>query len=46
MRIRILCVGKLKEGYYRRACDDYQKRLSRYATVDVIAVADEKRRRA
>ncbi len=42
MRIRILCVGKLKEGYYRRACDDYIKRLGRYATVEVVEVADER----
>ena len=33
MEIRILAVGKLRP-YYREACDDYAKRLRRYATVE------------
>jgi 23S rRNA (pseudouridine1915-N3)-methyltransferase len=41
MRIRILCVGKLKDGFYLKACEEYQKRLSRYANVEIIEVADE-----
>ncbi len=41
MRIRILCVGKLKEGYYQRACDDYRKRLQRFAAIEIVEVADE-----
>ncbi len=42
MKIGILCVGKLKEDYFRKACDEYLKRLSRYAKCEVIEVADEK----
>ena len=42
MKITILCVGKLKEEYFRKACDEYLKRLSRYAKCEVIEVADEK----
>lgn len=42
MKIDILCVGKIKEKFYRDALDEYKKRLSRYATMSVIEVADEK----
>jgi 23S rRNA (pseudouridine1915-N3)-methyltransferase len=41
MRVRILCVGRLKEGFYRAACGEYLKRLQKYATVEVVEVADE-----
>ena len=40
MRIRIAAVGKLKEPYWRAACDEYLKRLSRYATVEIAEVPD------
>jgi 23S rRNA (pseudouridine1915-N3)-methyltransferase len=33
MEIAILAVGKLR-SYYREACDEYARRLKRYATVD------------
>ena len=42
MKIDILCVGKIKEKFYRDAIDEYSKRLSRYCTLNVIEVADEK----
>ncbi len=42
MNIDIVCVGKVKEHYLRDAIDEYRKRLSRFAKVDVIEVADEK----
>lgn len=42
MTIRLICVGKLKESYYVQACDEFLKRLSRYADCKVIEVADEK----
>ena len=42
MRIRILCVGKLKERFYKEACQEFCKRLSRYAQVEILEVADEK----
>lgn len=42
MNIKILCVGKIKEKFYRDAIDEYLKRLSKYASVSVIEVADEK----
>lgn len=42
MKITILCVGKIKEKFYRDAIAEYEKRLSRYCKFEVIEVADEK----
>lgn len=42
MRVTILCVGKIKESFYRQAIDEYAKRLSKYCKFEVIEVADEK----
>ena len=42
MRITILCVGKIKESFYREAIDEYVKRLSRYCRLEIVEVADEK----
>ncbi len=42
MKITILCVGKIKEKFYRDAIAEYEKRLSRYCKLEVIEVADEK----
>lgn len=42
MKITILCVGKLKEKYLKDAVAEYTKRLSRYATLTIEEVEDEK----
>lgn len=42
MRFTILCVGKLKERYYREAVTEFVKRLSRYGKLEIVEVADEK----
>lgn len=42
MNIDIVCVGKVKERYLRDAIDEYRKRLSRFAKIDIVEVADEK----
>ena len=42
MKITILCVGKIKEKFYRDAIAEYEKRLSRYCKFEIIEVADEK----
>lgn len=39
--IKIICVGKLKEKYWQEAVVEYQKRLSKYTTVELIEVMDE-----
>ena len=42
MKITILCVGKIKEKFYRDAIAEYEKRLSRYCKLEIVEVADEK----
>ena len=42
MNVKILCVGKIKEKFYRDAIDEYVKRLSKYCSVSVVEVPDEK----
>lgn len=42
MRLDILCVGSIKESYYRQATDEYSKRLSRYVKLNIFEVKDEK----
>ena len=42
MRITIVCVGRLKEKFYRDAVEEYIKRLGRYCKPEIIEVADEK----
>lgn len=42
MRITILCVGKIKESFYREAIAEYVKRLSRYCRLEIVEVVDEK----
>ena len=42
MRITILCVGKIKEKFYRDAIAEYEKRLSKYCKFEIVEVSDEK----
>jgi len=42
MNISIICVGKIKEKFYRDAILEYSKRLSRYCKLSIIEVQDEK----
>ena len=41
MKITLLAVGNIKEKYYKEACDEYLKRLSRYAQVTVRELPEE-----
>ena len=41
IKISIVCVGKIKEKFFRDAIDEYSKRLSRYSKLNIIEVADE-----
>jgi len=42
MNITIVSVGKLKEKYLKLGIDEYSKRLTRYAKLNIIEVPDEK----
>ena len=39
-KINIVCVGKIKEDFYRNAVTEYLKRLSRFAKVEVKEIAE------
>lgn len=41
MQIEIICVGKLKEKYLKQGIAEYTKRLSAYANLSIVEVADE-----
>ena len=38
--IKIVCVGKIKEAFYRDAIDEYMKRMGKYHKVEIIEVSD------
>ena len=42
MNIKIICVGKLKEKYFKDGIAEYVKRMSRFAKVKIVQVPDEK----
>ena len=42
MNISIICVGKLKEKYWVMAVEEYTKRISRFAKINIIQIQDEK----
>ncbi len=38
--IKIICVGKIKESFYREAIGEYLKRLQKYHKTEIIEVMD------
>jgi 23S rRNA (pseudouridine1915-N3)-methyltransferase len=42
MRIKIIAVGSLKEKYWAMAIEEYAKRISRYAKLEIIEIAEGK----
>ncbi len=40
LRVGLICVGKLKESYFSQACDEYDKRLRRYCTLERIELPE------
>ena len=42
LHIDIICVGKLKEQYFKDALNEYSKRLSKYCILSVVELPDEK----
>ena len=42
MNIKIVCVGKLKEKYFKDGIAEYMKRMDRYAKMQIVQVPDEK----
>lgn len=42
INVNVICVGRLKESYLRDGCAEYIKRLSAFAKVNVVEVAEER----
>ena len=42
LNINIICVGKIKETFFREAIDEYSKRLNSYCSLKIIEIKDEK----
>ena len=40
--VTIVCVGKLKEGYWRDAAVEYQKRLSAFCRLSTVEIEEER----
>lgn len=41
IRIKIICLGKLKEKYWRDAEDEYLKRLQAFVKVEIVELKEE-----
>ncbi|MCQ2492479.1 MAG: 23S rRNA (pseudouridine(1915)-N(3))-methyltransferase RlmH [Lachnospiraceae bacterium] len=42
MKIRVLCVGKIKEPYLRKGIDYYIKAISKKTQIEIVELEDEK----
>ena len=42
LTVNILCIGKIKEKFFKDAIDEYSKRLSKYCKLNIIELPDEK----
>lgn len=42
LHIDIICIGKIKESFFREAIQEYTKRLSKYCILNIIELPDEK----
>lgn len=42
MNITVVCIGKLKERYWTEAVQEYSKRLSKYCTLTINELKEEK----
>jgi 23S rRNA (pseudouridine1915-N3)-methyltransferase len=39
--IKIICVGKIKEKFFKDAIDEYLKRLSKYTKIEIVELEDD-----
>jgi 23S rRNA (pseudouridine1915-N3)-methyltransferase len=42
MKIKLYCIGKIKEQYLKDGINEYVKRISPYSNVEIVEVADSK----
>lgn len=41
MKIKLICVGRLKESFFKNAAEEYIKRLTRFHKVEIIEIPEE-----
>ena len=41
LHINIVCVGKVKEKFFREAIDEYSKRLKKYCVLNINKLQDK-----
>ena len=39
--IKIICIGKIKESFFRDAIEEYKKRIEKFTNVEIIELKDE-----
>ena len=42
LSINIICIGKIKEKFFKDSIDEYSKRLSKYCKLNILELPDEK----
>lgn len=42
LKVELICIGKLKEDYLRKACAEYEKRLASFCKLEVIELPESK----
>ena len=40
MNIKIVCVGNIKEKFFREACDEYIKRIGRFGKINITEIKE------
>lgn len=41
INIKIVCVGNLKEEFWKKACEEYKKRLSRFCNLKIVELDEQ-----
>lgn len=42
LSVRVICVGKLGEKFWKTACEEYSKRLSAYCKLEIIEIPEQR----
>lgn len=42
MNVKLICVGKLSEKFFKEAVDEYKKRIGGFSKIEILEIAEEK----